>query len=251
MNDFERIAFKHGLTMKPMGKTHAEAVSALGGAHTGGVCGALTILYLSRYVVRLKKGDDLFNDHTFGQLLLQEAKGNKTLTGLIRQLQNAEDARAQLFERVGAAAKSMTPLNAHNAYSEMWDGVGFGNLVSSALKSLGATGLTLQGTDFSGFAATDGAAFGNIAAYVSANHGLHFIKLPNHIVGAVVHLDFAAPKVKLKFLDVNYGQAITSDPAKFKLFLAEYFKSTTVSGGFLTSGYNEKGQKAGVVHFTF
>jgi hypothetical protein len=59
-------------------------------------------------------------------------------------------------------------------------------------------------------------------------------KVPSHYVGAIVD----DTRLKYKFIDVNYGQAITTNAKAFRDFLDACFASKTVSGGLFSSGYN-------------
>ena len=232
MSDFSKIADKYRLGYKEMAVTHSDIVKQVGDPrHVGGVCGALTMIYLSRYF-KSSMDDDPFSGKTFSEIIqnLDDLKSKM----LIVQLQQLETSRNAVFDK--------------NNNDDVLKGVNFFNIFMSSMKSLGAVGLTLQNPYNNHFGSIeDGPPFAKIASYVAKKHGVHFIKFPNHYVGAVVD----DSRFKYKFLDVNYGQAITSNAKAFSDFLHTYFNSSTVKGWLLNSGYGSTGQKGLNVHASF
>lgn len=232
MSDFSEIADEYKLHYKEMAVSHSDIVEKVGDKrHAGGVCGALTMIYLSRYF-KSKMGEDPFSGKTFSEITrnLDDVKCKM----LVVQLQQLETSRNVVFD------KSNT--------NEVLGGINFFNIFMTSMKSLGAVGLTLQNPYNNDFGSVeDDPPFKNIASYVAKKHGVHLIKFPSHYVGAVVD-DY---RFKYKFLDVNYGQAITSNAKAFSDFLHAYFNSSTVKGWLLNSGYSSTGQRGLNVHASF
>lgn len=213
------------VTFKPMKIEHQQLANTVQRVtNSDGVCFALTLLWLSRYFKKLIADDD---GRHFGEIVVA-LRENPGMGMVLRQLQQSEAARSNLM------SKAITLLRDDrksekvrlDALQNIYLGVGFKSIYSDGLAALG-----VRPTHFRIAAGNENSdshcckdsmfPYDRMLHFVLLHEGITLIKLRTHYVGAIV--DPMRPK--FKFLDVNAGQAITTDRTKFGAFMKCYLSS--------------------------
>jgi hypothetical protein len=187
--------------------------------YNGGVCFALSIIYLSRYLkntntlltsVFMKSEDeleeeDLFKGKTFGQVVTDQS-----CTLIVRLLRNVNKSYVQTFNNsktVSDQAEVASILSAEPAYHQ-------------ALGFLGRKGLEkIPGKT------NIAAPFTSICTFVSKQAGRHLIMLRRHAVAVIADPN----RPKYKFFDPNFGQAIFAKKEDLYSFTSFFLNDPWVS----------------------
>ncbi len=243
-----------GVAFKPVRKPHGDCKQLVyGSGGPGGVCCALSILWLSRY---FKDGidDDQFGGSSFGDLvaalsdqpgLVQQVTSffgsllsntPKTLTrgevlaDHLRTIQDREVTRSQAIgkARLVLNDESVDEDTRVDYFYNVTKSVGFKALYRSSMAALGVPNIKFINdpatkTNFYSLRG-DAKPYENAIDFMTGQSGASLIKFQTHYVAVIS--DTARPKYK--FLDVNGGQAISTDRAQFRTFLRDFFNGEVI-----------------------
>ncbi len=223
MSDFTTLVAKHKMKFVEMPVSHYDVMSKRAIKRDRGVCVGITTVYLASF--GRSKDDPMEGD--FAASLCDDKQ-----LFVIKQIQQMEDSREITFGIVLEKKRDA------GTYVDMFAGVGLGNAFASNLTALGCKNVRLNQMDQTGYAAASTFPFASLARFCAKFAGVHLIKFPKHVCGVIVDDE----KFFYAFLDVNYGQASTSNAHVFRQFLTDFFTSETAKE------YDDSNSTAGVLH---
>jgi hypothetical protein len=242
------------VTFKPVRKAHGDCKQLVyGSGGPGGICCALSLLWLSRYF----KGDresDQFGGSSFGELVTsledqpgliqqvqnffgsllanappEETKGQK-LAGQLRTIQEREITRGEAIRQATArlSDKTLSEDERIEHFNTVTQVTGYKALYRKSMASLGVANVTFvddHATKTNFYSLCDRIRpYQSAINFMTGQSGASLIKFESHYVAVISDI----PRKKYKFLDVNGGQAITDDPTGFENFLSAYFEGQVI-----------------------